>query len=85
MYDTAAWKTVIVQGGDHIDLMPGGSEVKVISSNVHDYVRKYAEYRMVKAVSKPLEVDVHLWNLHAVHSLMLNVYSNCLSVYSSYF
>ena len=45
-----------VQGAEHIDLIPGGSEVAVNSSNVHDYVRKYAEYRMVKAVSKPLEV-----------------------------
>jgi len=39
-----------------MDLIPGGSEVAVNSSNVHDYVRKYAEYRMVKAVVKPLEV-----------------------------
>jgi len=39
-----------------VDLIPGGSEVSVNSSNVHDYVRKYAEYRMIKAVGKPLEV-----------------------------
>jgi len=41
-----------------VDLIPGGSEVAVNASNVHDYVRTYAEYRMVKAVSKPLEVSM---------------------------
>jgi HECT-domain (ubiquitin-transferase) len=46
-----------VQGADRVDLIPGGTEVKVNASNVYDYVRKYADYRMVKAVSKPLEVN----------------------------
>lgn len=48
------------QGGDHVDLIPGGSEMKVNSSNVYDYVRKYADYRLVKAVSKPLEVTSYI-------------------------
>lgn len=48
-----------VQGCEHVELIPGGSEVAVNVSNVHDYVRKYAEYRMVKAVNKPLEVMCH--------------------------
>jgi len=45
-----------MQGSEHVELVPGGSEVAVSLSNVHDYVRKYAMYRMVKAVSQPLEV-----------------------------
>ena len=52
------WYVLSVQGCEHVDLIPGGSEIAVNASNVHDYVRKYAEYRMVKAVSKPLEVDM---------------------------
>ena len=48
-----------VQGCEHVELIPGGSDVAVNLSNVHDYVRKYAEYRMVKAVNKPLEVTLH--------------------------
>jgi len=53
----------VVQGSDHIDLLPGGSEIKVNASNIHDYVRKYAEYRMVKVVNKPLEVMYFLLSL----------------------
>ena len=51
-----------LQGCEHVDLIAGGSDIAVNSSNVHDYVRKYAEYRMVKAVSKPLEVGTLLQN-----------------------
>jgi E3 ubiquitin-protein ligase EDD1 len=43
------------EGAEHVDLMPGGADVEVNTTNVHDYVRKYAEYRTVRAVSKPLE------------------------------
>ena len=39
-----------------MDLVPGGASTEVTSSNVHDYVRKYAEYRMCKAPEKALEV-----------------------------
>ena len=44
------------KGGDQVDLVPGGASIEVTSSNVHDYVRKYAEYRMCKAPEKALEV-----------------------------
>ena len=44
------------QGGEHVELVPCGGDFEVNAQNVHDYVRKYAEYRMVKVVSKPLEV-----------------------------
>ena len=45
-----------IQGCDHIDLIPGGGDIEVNASNVHDYVRKYAECRMVKVIGKALEV-----------------------------
>jgi len=53
---------VCFQGCEHVDLIPGGSELAVNSSNVHDYVRKYAMYRMVKAISQPLEVSTLFLN-----------------------
>lgn len=36
--------------------MPGGREIEVTASNVYDYVRKYAKYRMIKAQEKAIEV-----------------------------
>lgn len=47
---------IYLQGGDHIELIPNGGDIEVNASNIYDYVRKYAEFRMVKLVSKPLEV-----------------------------
>uniref|UniRef100_A0A1Y1MXK0 HECT domain-containing protein n=2 Tax=Photinus pyralis TaxID=7054 RepID=A0A1Y1MXK0_PHOPY len=35
--------------------MPGGRDTEVTSSNVYDYVRKYAKYKMVKAQEKAIE------------------------------
>lgn len=43
------------EGGEQVNLIPGGSDIEVNASNVHDYVRKYSEYRMVKVAEKPLE------------------------------
>lgn len=37
--------------------MPGGADIEVNAANVHDYVRRYAEYRMVKVCEKPLVVS----------------------------
>ena len=49
----------MLQGtGEHADLIPGGSDVEVNAANVHDYVRKYAEYRMVRAAEKALEASL---------------------------
>ena len=69
---------ILFQGGDQVDLVPGGASIDVTSSNVHDYVRKYAEYRMCKAPEKALEVSgilnftfKHSWL--ACHSLVLIV------------
>ncbi len=46
------------QGGDQMELIPGGADIEVNATNVHDYVRKYAEYRMVKSAEKALEVNI---------------------------
>ena len=52
----------LCQGADQVDLVPHGADIEVNASNVHDYVRKYAEHRMLHACQKSLEV------LHGVHS-----------------
>ena len=39
-----------------MELIPGGADVEVTSTNVYDYVRKYAEFRLVKAADKCLQV-----------------------------
>lgn len=46
------------EGGGTVDLMPGGKDIEVTSSNVYDYVRKYAKYRMVKVQEKAIEVSL---------------------------
>ena len=38
-----------------MELIPGGADTEVNSSNVYDYIRKYAQYRMVKVADKALE------------------------------
>jgi E3 ubiquitin-protein ligase EDD1 len=43
------------EGGDTMELIPGGADIEVNASNVHDYVRKYAEFRMAKAAEKSLD------------------------------
>lgn len=48
------------EGGGTIELMPGGKDIEVTSSNVYDYVRKYAKYRMVKAQEKAIQVRLSL-------------------------
>lgn len=44
------------EGGTNIELISGGRNVEVTTANVYDYVRKYAEYRMVKSEEKALQV-----------------------------
>lgn len=46
------------EGGTNVELISGGRTVEVTTSNVYDYVRKYAEYRMVKSQEKALQVDI---------------------------
>ncbi|UYV60139.1 UBR5 [Cordylochernes scorpioides] len=43
------------EGGGNIELIPNGRDMEVNAQNVYDYVRKYAEYRMVKSQEKALE------------------------------
>ncbi|XP_020295718.1 E3 ubiquitin-protein ligase UBR5 isoform X3 [Pseudomyrmex gracilis] len=42
------------EGGGSIELVPNGRDVEVTASNVYDYVRKYAEVRMIKVQDKAL-------------------------------
>ena len=44
------------EGGTNIELISGGRNVEVTTANVYDYVRKYAEFRMVKSEEKALQV-----------------------------
>lgn len=43
------------EGGRSVELVPGGRNIEVNEHNVYDYVRKYAEYRMVRSQYKSLE------------------------------
>lgn len=46
------------EGGKVCELEEGGSNVPVTPSNVYDYVKKYAELRMVKVCQEPLQVGM---------------------------
>ncbi|PSN30861.1 hypothetical protein C0J52_20667 [Blattella germanica] len=45
----------VEEGGGTMELVTGGREMEVTAQNVYDYVRKYAEYRMIKAQEKAIE------------------------------
>lgn len=40
-----------------MELIPGGKDIEVNSTNVYDYVRKYAKYRMIKVQEKAIDVS----------------------------
>ncbi|CAK9828628.1 E3 ubiquitin-protein ligase hyd [Anthophora retusa] len=42
------------EGGGSIELIPNGHDIEVTASNIYDYVRKYAEVRMIKVQEKSL-------------------------------
>lgn len=44
------------EGGGTVEIVPNGKEIEVTSTNVYDYVRKYAKYRMIKVQLKAIEV-----------------------------
>lgn len=44
------------EGCGNRELIPGGRDVPVTSSNIFDYVRRYTEYRLIKSQEKALEV-----------------------------
>lgn len=43
------------EGGEEVELIPGGNDIEVNAQNVHDYVRRYAEFRMTKVLDKALK------------------------------
>lgn len=45
------------EGSGSVEIVPGGRDIQVNESNVFDYVRKYAEYRMIKTQEKALDVS----------------------------
>lgn len=45
------------EGGGSVDLMSNGREIEVNATNVYDYVRKYAKYKMIKTQEKAIEVS----------------------------
>lgn len=49
------------EGGGSVELVNGGRDIAVNENNLYDYVRTYANYRLVKTQEKALEVSV-VWN-----------------------
>merc|ERR1719228_2923526 len=45
----------VEEGGGSVELIPNGREVEVNPGNIYNYVRKYAEYRMITAQEKALK------------------------------
>ena len=45
----------VEEGGGSVELVSGGRDVEVNNVNIYQYVRKYAEYRMVTAQEKALK------------------------------
>lgn len=50
----------VEEGGCNIELIPNGRNVQVNSSNVYDYIRKYAYLKMVKTQEQALKVCFEL-------------------------
>ena len=45
------------EGGSSKELVPNGKQKAVAPDNIQDYVKRYAEYRMITVAKKPLEVS----------------------------
>ena len=39
-------------------LVPGGDEIEVDSEKIYEFVKRYAEFRMLEVVKEPLEVSL---------------------------
>lgn len=61
------------EGGGSVELIPGGREVQVTSQNLFDYIRRYTEYRLVKAQEKALEVSIPQNNSHMNMYIILSI------------
>lgn len=53
--------------GSQVELLKGGKNVAVTPANVHEYVRLYAEHRMVGNNKKALQVG-SVYYLHSISS-----------------
>lgn len=47
----------VEEGGGSAELVTGGQNIQVNESNLYDYVRLYANYRLLKTQEKALEVN----------------------------
>uniref|UniRef100_A0A1I8MRG2 Uncharacterized protein n=1 Tax=Musca domestica TaxID=7370 RepID=A0A1I8MRG2_MUSDO len=43
------------EGGGSVELISGGRDIQVTAQNLFDYIRRYTEYRLIKAQEKALE------------------------------
>ncbi|CAK9249869.1 unnamed protein product [Sphagnum jensenii] len=43
------------EGGGHVELVPNGRNIEVTPLNIYDYVRRYAQYRMIKSQDRALQ------------------------------
>jgi E3 ubiquitin-protein ligase EDD1 len=46
------------EGGGHVELIPNGRNIEVTPLNIYDYVRRYAQYRMIKSQDRALQVII---------------------------
>ena len=53
---TFSVQTTVEEGDSQVELVKDGKNVAVCPSNVHDYVRLYAEQRMLGSNTKSLQV-----------------------------
>lgn len=60
-----------------VELLAGGSSMPVTPQNVYEYVRKYAEHRMLVVAEQPLHVSTGLQLLTKVELSTISVL--CLS------
>ena len=51
------------EGGGHVELIQNGRNVEVTAQNIYDYVRRYAQYRIIKSQERALQVESH-WHIH---------------------
>lgn len=54
-------------------MIPGGRDIPVTETNVYDYVRKYAECRMIKVQEKALDVSINSFFLIFILNYMLHL------------
>lgn len=61
------------EGGGSIELVTNGRNIQVNETNVYDYVRLYATYRLIKTHEKSLEVSTssHILNVICIPNLFI--------------